>query len=247
MFSKPTTGLFAVGLSLVMIGIAASFAAGGLVHFELSPDAGDDSANRRSDPGAALDLAPFAKLPCDKLEPPPIAVLGRLAPGYNVTSLEDAGYKAVRAIEGAEDDLVVIDPIVGPLELSEGAPLVVQQLQSNPALLNVALLRARATDLSLRSCWYTLDDKPAAVDIATRATDWMVQNGVLTREQVEAGGTTYGLTDDPTDPSHLLFSVLLAKPGGGIPGSADEATLTLYVAVIDRATGDVLSAGRGYW
>ena len=75
----------------------------------------------------------------------------------------------------------------------------------------------------------------------------MVGNGVLTQQQIDAGGTTFQLAEDPTNPSHLFFTVLLATPGGGIPGSPDAASLTSYVATIDKASGAVLSGGRAHW
>jgi hypothetical protein len=75
----------------------------------------------------------------------------------------------------------------------------------------------------------------------------MVTNSILTQEQIDAGGTTFQLAEDPTNPAHLFFTVLLAKPGGGIPGSPDAASLTSYVATIDKESGNVLSAGRAHW
>ena len=102
-------------------------------------------------------------------------------------------------------------------------------------------------DLSLRSCFYRLEDNPAAREIGNRATAWMVGHGVLTQEQIDAGGTTFQLAEDPTNPSHLFFTVLLATPGGGIPGSSDAGSLTSFVATIDRATGAILSAGHANW
>ena len=61
-------------------------------------------------------------------------------------------------------------------------------------------------------------------------------------------GTTFQLTEDPTNPSHLFFTVLLAKPTGGGPGSPPISDLLVpYTATVDRATGTVLSAGRAHW
>ena len=175
---------------------------------------------------------------CDEKEPIPLHMVGRLASGYTLANLTSAGFEAVKAIEGAEDNLVLI----------KGDGREFEALKAVPILENTGWIRDRAMDLSLRSCDYRLEDKPAAAAIRAKATGWMVEHGVLTQQQIDADGTTFGLQDDPTDPAHLFFTVLLAKPTGGGPGGPPVSELlTPYTATIDRVTGEVLSAGRAHW
>src|SRR5438132_2160118 len=179
--------------------------------------------------------------------PPPVGLLGRLRAGSTPESLISAGYKAISAIDGTEDDLFVLAPATGGVVSEANAESALAQLRSLPAVKSVGFILAQSEDPELRSCDYRLSDKPAAVEIAQRATAWMVANAVLTQSQFDAGGTTFQLAEDPTKPEHLFFTVLLAAPGGGIPGSENAGSLTSYVATIDKATGAILSAGRAHW
>ncbi len=158
-----------------------------------------------------------------------------------------SGVPDLRKLCDETEPTTAIDGFDGTLVVLGDDPQTAAAAEANPALAVTGWMRARSMDVSLRSCYYRLDDKPAAVEIANRATVWMVANGVLTQAQINAGGTTFGLTDDPTNPTHLFFSVILASPGGGPPGSETASSLTRYAAVIDRASGEVLGAGRAHW
>jgi len=229
----------ASSVALTSVGIIAAFVIGyflgpGPLN---SPASLEGSWTAQSGTGTSSGVPDLRKL-CDETEPDPIAFLGRLAAGFTVTDLTTQGYSsATTAIDGFDGTLVVLGD----------DPQTAAAAEANPALAVTGWMRARSMDVSLRSCYYRLDDKPAAVEIANRATVWMVANGVLTQAQINAGGTTFGLTDDPTNPTHLFFSVILASPGGGPPGSETASSLTRYAAVIDRASGEVLGAGRAHW
>lgn len=216
-------------------GLALAFAVGYFLNLDSSSSSVADGPTHSYD----NEVAPIAaSMPsCDEVEPQPIAFVGRLAPAHVLNDLLARGYVAKQAMDGFDDSLIVL----------REDPQTVSAAQANPALAVTGWIRARSMDLSLRSCFYRLDDKPAAVEMANRATAWMVQNGVLTRAQIDAGGTTFGLADDPTNSANLFFSVILATPGGGRPGTEAAGSLTRYTAVIDRATGTILGAGKANW
>jgi hypothetical protein len=134
------------------------------------------------------------------------------------------GYVAKQAMDGFDDSLIVL----------REDPQTVAAAQANPALAITGWIRARSMDLSLKSCYYRLNDKPAAVEIANRATAWMVANGVLTQAQIDAGGTTFGLTDDPTNPARLFFPLSWPRQGAAHRGRGELAHLR---AIRRRSTG----------
>jgi hypothetical protein len=238
-------------LALIVVGIGVSVAIGRVLDFDSSP-----GPNIQSLHGSGVNdrLGKIHVTPCDQQEPGRIALLGRLAPGRTLANLSSAGYVAAQAIDGAEDDLVVIDRVAhpgsAPFTLPDllNAPNLPANLQTDAAFVSVGWLSWPAKDLSLRSCDYTLSDKPAPSAIAKTAVDFMIEKGVLTQAQIDAGGTTFMLAEDPTNPAHLFFTVVLAKPTDGGPGSPPNSELlTPYAATIDKATGTVLSAGRAHW
>ena len=167
-----------------------------------------------------------------------IALVGRRAPGHTLAELP----QSVRAIDGAEDDLVVFWPGYNPIPFSD-----LPDLPTHPALQGVGWLRVNAVDPSLTSCNLRLEDSPAASDIARKATAFMVERGLLTLDQIDGPGTTFQMAEDPTNPAHLFFTVVLAKSTGGEPATALSEQLFPYAATIDRGSGTVLSAGRAHW
>lgn len=207
--------------------------------------------------------------PCEEQQPGEVALLGRLAPGRSVAELRARGYRTTAAVDGIEDDLVVIRGVSGAQ---------FSALQSEPALRAVGPLLAQSSDPDLRSCDYRLSDKPKAAALAEVVGKAMVDAGLLTRAQIDAGGTIFTLSDDPTNPRQLFFTVILARPVPmpspiWVPLDNQPATgprtflniapqeeldrlrdatqasgyLDAYVAVIDKTTGDVVGVGRAHW
>ena len=137
---------------------------------------------------------------------------------------------------------MVFWPGYNPIPLSD-----LPDLPTHPALWNEGWLYPYTVDPSLRSCDYRLEDNAAAAEIGRRATAFMVQTGLLTQGQIDGPGSTFQLAEDPTNPAHLFFTVILAKSTGGEPGTALSDQLFPYAATIDRVSGAVLSAGRAHW
>jgi len=151
----------------------------------------------------------------------------------------------VPAIDGVEPDLVAISKSSGYINPDDDIP---SELQNHRALRSLGWLRHATLDLSLRSCDYQLADKPAASEIARRATFSMIAGGILTQRRLDAGGTTFQLSEDPTNPEHLFFTVLLIKlPGEPNTGPSLSGEFNTYAATIDKATGQVLNAGLAHW
>src|SRR6266545_508742 len=159
-----------------------------------------------------------------------IALVGRLAPGHTLGELPQG---SVRAVDGAEDDLVVFWPGFNPFSLDD-----LQDLPTHPALPTVGWLRSNTVDPALRSCDYRLEDNSAAAEIGRTGSSFMVQAGLLTQHQIDGPGTTFQLAEDPTNPAHLFFTVVLASGAGG-PGTALSDQLFPYTATIDRVSGAV--------
>jgi len=222
-------------LALVIAGIIGSFVIGNAL------DRGPADHVGPADNSATLTRGGFAKAPnapgCGE-GGGGIALVGRLAPGHNLSELPQG---SVRAIDGADPDLVVFWPGLNPFSLPDP-----QDPPTHPALVNVGWLRSNALDPALKSCDYRLEDNPAAAEIGRKAAAFMVQQGLLTQEQIDGPGTTFQLAEDPTNPAYLFFTVVLAKDGGG-PGAALSQQLFPYTATIDKVSGAVLSAGRAHW
>jgi hypothetical protein len=180
--------------------------------------------------------------PCEEQQPGVIALLGRLAPGHPVAELKAKGYGAVAAVEGAESGLVVIFP--GDLEPD------INRLKKESALSVVGPLLAQTnSDPDLRSCDYRLSDKPKAAAFAEAASEALVDAGLLTRAQIDEGGTIFMLSDDPTNPDHLFLTVSTAVGLETLPTSMLDLSglRSAYVAVIDKATGTILDTGKAHW
>ena len=78
----------------------------------------------------------------------------------------------------------------------------------------------------------------------------MVEQGLLTQEQIDEEGTTFQLAEDPTNPRHLFFTVVLARAFNEPPpppGPPASEALTPYTAVIEKDSGAVIAMGRAHW
>ena len=75
----------------------------------------------------------------------------------------------------------------------------------------------------------------------------MIAAGLLERAQIEAGGTTFQVTEDPTNTDRLFLTILLAGPGQQSAGFPASGGLIPYVTIIDKVSGDVLGMGRAHW
>jgi hypothetical protein len=102
----------------------------------------------------------------------------------------------------------------------------------------------------LQSCDYRLADSPGAASLVMNATRALVDAGDLTQTQIAAGGTTYHISDDPTRPDQVFFTVLLAVPvdvSRAANPTAYDALLP-YVVSMDAGTGAVNRVlGRANW
>src|SRR2546427_13261054 len=94
----------AVGASaaLMATGVLLAYAVG--YFFGLGAS---NSAPAKNGPNP-FDAAPAPIQPCDQKEPVPTHIVGRLAPGYTLANLTNAGFQAVKAIEGTEDNLILV-------------------------------------------------------------------------------------------------------------------------------------------
>ena len=225
-----------VGLATV---VTVAVIAGSIVFSGDSPGPRDDTA------APAVQQNAFGRQydgpGCREGEPGvPLVLLARLRAGHTLTELPGS----VRALDGAEENLVVYWPGYNPIPRSD-----LTDIPTHPALQSVGWLRPNTVDPSLRSCSYKLEDNPAAADIGRRAAAFMVEQGLLTQDQIEGPGTTFQLAEDPTNTEHLLFSVVLANSVATGPAGAPPSTsgLTPYTAIIDRSSGTVLGAGRAHW
>ncbi len=171
---------------------------------------------------------------CAAQESGSIAIVGRLAPGHQLSELRAQGLSAVQAVTGADPNLVVLVPV-------HGQPLDQALLLKSDALISTGSLRAQTSDRSLRSCHHRLSDNPAAAAIAQSASSSLLLDGLLTPSQLDAASTTFLLTDDPTRPDQLLFIVTMPTIDGGGAGS-----LATVVATIDRASGKATGGGIGH-
>jgi hypothetical protein len=179
--------------------------------------------------------------PCQDQQPMEIAVLARLAPGQTIAGVRSEGFDVAPAVEnGADDSLLVVQ---SPLSAT-----TVDNLRKSPSVFTAGILLAQTMDKELRSCDYRLADNPQAKRIADLVTNAMIADGLLSPYQVNAPGTTFLLTDDPTDPGKIIFTVLLATPlERPSPDMTISELLTPYAAVLDKASSTIETMGKAQW
>lgn len=226
-----------IGMSLLLLGVLASALIGLLIGFDGSSSSGGTGSERTA--GQVLGRPNLP--PCKEQTPAQIAVLGRLAPGRDISSLLARGFFAVPAIDGIDENLVVI--------AASGRQIDPEELRNEPALVASGPLGSHTLDPALSTCDYRLSDNEAATALMSAATSVMIERGMLTREQIDAGGTTFQVAEDPTDASRLFLTVLLAKPlqQPGHAGTPISDLLIPYVAVMDKASSAILGVGRAHW
>lgn len=203
--------------------------------------------------GASLKAAGSRAIdtPCSAQQPGTIGLLGQVAPGHSARELQAQGYRVYTAIAGTlgqragdRDNLVEIGS-----RLEGGQPAELSVLRLNPTLSAAGAVMAQSLDPALRSCNYRLDNKPAATRLVANAETAIVRARLTTRAEFGKDSTIFMVSDNPLDSAQVLVTVDVAGPT--IPDPF-EATSNLHslvpiIAVVNRASGQVLQVGFGAW
>lgn len=208
--------------ALLGIGVAASI-----------PLPANRSVTEGGDPGPGLAVAGPS---CLDHASGAIAIVGRIKVGRQLSELAKYGQVAEEFVGGDPAEFVVFPS--GGLDQS-----VVSELEQDPAVQQVGLLRGQSEDPALRSCHRQLADAPAAVALMKRGIAAVVENHLVSQAQLNAAATSYMLTDDPLNSNNVFLAVVLAKPNM----ASVYASLSPIVAVVDRTTLAVNWVGPANW
>lgn len=259
-----TVRLVIVGAVACGIGVVAGTAVAGT---------GATTSGARVPEGRSGRFSDIA-VPCERLPPAPLAVVGRIALGHSASEMAAVGYGVALALAYSRLEVVTgtalaPTPSAASLSLSNQVvvlyplhgrgvvrPEDVRSTTALAALSNVAQLNAQSSDPTLRSCNYRLSDSPRAQSLMQVATAAMVAQGVVTQEQLDASSTIFLISDDPLRPGYEYVSAVLARsvtvtapnPTDPYPvGAMASQNLTPIVASINAATKSVSSVGYGNW
>lgn len=122
-------------------------------------------------------------------------------------------------------------------------------LQS-PALATAGTLRSVSAAPQLKSCDRRLADAPGAGPFVQRGERALTTAGILTQAQIDDGGTSLYLSDDPTRNGQVFFTVLLSRPidisKPDLPPLQDA--LKPYVVAMSVGNAEVLEVhGSAAW
>ncbi len=264
-----TVRLVIVGVVACGIGAVAGTAVAGTG----ATTSGARGAATRVPEGRSRTFSDIA-VPCERLPPAPLAVVGRIAPGHSASEMAAVGYGVAPALAYSRLEVVTGTalapaPSAASLSLSNQVvvlyplhgrgvvrPEDVRGTTALAALSNVAQLNAQSSDPTLRSCDHRLSDSPRAQSLMQAATAAMVAQGVVTQEQLDASSTIFLISDDLLRPGYEYVSAVLARsvivtapnPTDPYPvGAMASQNLTPIVASINTATKSVSSVGYGNW
>lgn len=172
-----------------------------------------------------------AGIPCGNGDIGTIAIVARTpvtkplkaAAGFRVESL-GVGDPELQLLVGTEPEA----PLAVPLDTvaAVNGPVPVGRILALPG------------DKTFQSCHYRLDDNPVTAKIASDATKAMLEDGLLTADELAAASTTFVLSDDPTKANNLLFFVIIRSVDS-------EAPARTVGASINRSNQSVISVGSG--
>lgn len=158
-----------------------------------------------------------------------VATLGVLAPGHSSNELAAAGWLSAPAFIGSSGNVLVLYP--KDVNAATGPSV------SSPALQSSRPLRAQTSDSSLRSCWYDLHDNAAAAGIAAASVGQMLSENLIKQSDLSTSPLPVEmLTDNPYDPSELLFILALSGPPASKVLGEVTVTHESLVAFVDRTT-----------
>jgi hypothetical protein len=188
---------------------------------------------------SAADGTQFGFTPqsCEQQTPGRVAVLGRIVGGSGSGGAAIAGYVAKAAIKGSSDQALVV------LARADGTSIDDPTDLTLPGIADIGDLLTQSQDPALRSCHLRLGDRPLAAAFAARGVDALVAGGIVSKADANGDGAVYLLADDPTDPSRLIFTLVISQPNRPLDPGAQQR----YAAEIDRATGEVLAVGAAGW
>lgn len=223
---------------VVLLGAACSgFAGGGL--FAAAWGGGNPAASAPATASSLNQVAGPAVGGCAGSSTAVVATLVRLAPGRTARSTLGLNTAVTPALD-SDPSLQVIT--------SEPTAADIQRLSSVAGVAGVGYLRPQTSEVVWQSCDYKLADNAAAQAMGRAAAADMLKAGLLTQANLDNAGTTFMISDDPTDSRNLFLTITLshpvAQPRGGL---ALSTLLEPYVAVVSKATGVVMSVSHAHW
>jgi hypothetical protein len=178
--------------------------------------------------------------------PGPGATIGyivALSSGQSMTGLPVNGHAAIPMESTTQRLALVAAPEVKVPSPGTG-PAVVPPLPAMAGVDASGAVLSQARESDLRSCNYTLADRPAAQVYLGAARTALLQNGLISAGQA-SNSPAYMVSDDPLNAKDLIVTVDVEGPQivGG-PGPANRYATLGYAVVLTRGSEQVVALGE---